>query len=293
MICLGPARYEVDGVSMAPGLLPGDIVATAWLPGLDGWRPPRRFDRWIVAAPEAGVALKRVVGLPGETVAIRDGDLAVAGRVVLKPPTVLAEVAVETPLPDGAGELRHLRLPRREVLDDVPFATEVNRPLERVRDGGLVAIVTAGRTPARLTIGVDETRITWRLPAGRRGCFVAGRLDGHVVAVGWQLASDAAADRGCMPPTNVGTWSLATPCDGDDTLAPALAFDLDDEQARVERLSGWRDIRYEPANDGPATWTLGPQDHLLLGDFPTGSRDSRHWGPLPRASLLHRIVTSR
>ena len=63
-----PRRYEVDGISMGPSLLPGDVVATGWLPELDRWRIPRRFDRSIVRLPDGSTGLKRMAGLPGEEI---------------------------------------------------------------------------------------------------------------------------------------------------------------------------------------------------------------------------------
>lgn len=285
-----PTRYEVEGLSMAPGLMPGDVVATGWLPIRDRWRVPRRFDRWIVSAPDAAAAVKRVLGLPGETVAVVDGDVAVGGTMVLKSPAVLAALALELPTPAGLVEPRHLRLPRQEVLDDAPFATEVNRPLEPAHDVGLAAIVRTGTAPTRIRVGVDGTQITWRLPENARGCFVAGRLDGHVVAVGWRLPANAALARSGLPKRSPHAWSLATPSPRhDDGLAPALTLDVDAPDATVERLSLWRDLHYRGVDGGPAVWTLGPNEHVVLGDFPTGSRDSRLWGPLSRKNLRHRI----
>lgn len=289
-VAVRPARYVVDGLSMAPGLMPGDVVTSGWLPALDRWRTARRFDRWVVAAPEAPTAIKRVAGLPGETLEIVDGDLAVDGAVVLKPPAVLAELALELPWPDGAGDSAARRLPRREVLDDATFAREVNRPLAPVGDAGLAAIVQAGTTSTRLHLAVDDTRITWRLAPGLRACFVVGRLDGHVVAVGWRLPGNEPARPGPMPGRPPARWSLATPRPAaSDGLAPALAIDLDDSAATIERLTLWRDVHYRHVDGEQATWTLGTDEHVMLGDFPTASRDSRHWGPLPHKNLRHRI----
>jgi type IV secretory pathway protease TraF len=39
-----------------------------------------------------------------------------------------------------------------------------------------------------------------------------------------------------------------------------------------------------------AEWRLGTGSFLVLGDFPTASRDSRHWGPLAREALRHRLA---
>lgn len=67
---------RVRGASMAPTLRPGDLVAT--LPV----RVPRRGEVVLVRDPRdaAHVQVKRVIGLPGETVEVRDGTLLVDGR---------------------------------------------------------------------------------------------------------------------------------------------------------------------------------------------------------------------
>ncbi len=88
-----PARYEVDGLSMAPGLLPGDVVTTGWFPSLDRLRQPRRHECWILTSPDGSPAIKRVVGLPGETISIRGGDLTIGGQTVLTPPSLLGRTS--------------------------------------------------------------------------------------------------------------------------------------------------------------------------------------------------------
>jgi type IV secretory pathway protease TraF len=53
----------------------------------------------------------------------------------------------------------------------------------------------------------------------------------------------------------------------------------------IELIVVWRDILHRTAADGVPEWRLGPDAYFVLGDFPSGSRDSRHWGPLKRSSL--------
>ena len=77
---------------MAPGLVPGDVVRSGPQPLLDHLRLPRRFERWVLEATEGEAAIKRIVGLPGERVAVTDGDLVVDGRTLLKGPRLLAEI---------------------------------------------------------------------------------------------------------------------------------------------------------------------------------------------------------
>lgn len=283
-----PMRYEVDGLSMAPGVMPGDVVATQAFPAADRARRPARFERWIVESPADGPALKRVVGLPGETVAIVDGDLLVNGTAVLKSPRVLAEIgAAVTAVASGPSPGR-FDLPAAEVLDDAPFATEVNRPLVPVNDVGIAAVVRTAAGAARVRLIGGGRRVTWRLEPETRGCFVAGRLDGRLVATAWRLPAHAAVDgRGCLPAapaawTHTEAWPSATSGSG-------WSVEIDDAKAVAERAWVWRDVHYRPA-EGEARWRLGDGLFLVLGDFPTASRDSRQWGPLPRAALRHRLT---
>lgn len=72
---------RVAGRSMEPDLQNGDLrwVLRAWAS-----HAPRRGEVWVVAGPE-GEAVKRVLGLPGETVAWAGPDLRVDGRTLDEP----------------------------------------------------------------------------------------------------------------------------------------------------------------------------------------------------------------
>ena len=295
---LAPRRYEVDGISMAPGLLPGDVVTTGWLPERDRWRTPERFERWIVTLPDSSTGIKRLAGLPGETVSLAGGDLAIDGLVVLKSPAELATVGSivdREHLPAGSA----WSLTPDLVLDRAPFATEmVNLRLLPVRDVGFAAIIdVADGPPARARGTVGPLSITWRLAAGRV-CLVAGRLDGHAVAVAWPLPAGpglSEESRRCLPPGAPGRWNAARPwpADDGDEAAPAMSLVLLPEgEARgaMKRVIVWRDVRYRPPADGTTRWHLGSDAFFLLGDFPAGSRDSRAFGPLRRSGLRHRIA---
>jgi type IV secretory pathway protease TraF len=293
-----PARYEVDGLSMAPGVMPGDVVATQPFPAADRARRPERFERWIVDSPADGSALKRVVGLPGETLAIVNGDLLIDGMAVLKSPRVLAEVGIELATITAGPSPGRFDLPLTEVLDDAPFATEVNRILVPVNDLGIAAVVRTATGAAEIRLTGGGRRVTWRLTPHTRGCFVAGRLDGCFVATAWKLPLPlraVAGGRGCLPaapPTSAHekAWAHeeAWPA-GDADSGSGWSAEIDDPAAIVERVWGWRDVHYRPA-DGVAEWRLGAGSFLVLGDFPTASRDSRHWGPLAREALRHRLA---
>lgn len=287
-----PQRFVVDGLSMAPGLMPDDVVATGWLPMADRLLAPRRFERWVVAPPEGGAAVKRIAGLPGEAVAIRDGDLVVDGAVVLKRPAVLAGLAVLPPLSLDATESR-ASLPPDEVLDDVPFAREVNRSLEPVGDVGLVARLETGVEASRVRLTLEGTTVTWRLPAAAHVWLIAGRLDGRLVAVAWRDREHGHPGGRCVgfPRRVPDAWSFIAPCpDGSRHTSPPRCTVATDDGARIGWIAAWRDVHLRPAADGTASWTLDEATYVMLGDFPTGSVDSRHWGPVGRTALKRRVV---
>jgi signal peptidase I len=77
------ARLEpmlVKGGSMRPTLDPGQRIAVAPLV-----RPPARGDLVVLNRPGNLEVVKRVVGLPGERVRLRSGQLEVDGRAVPEP----------------------------------------------------------------------------------------------------------------------------------------------------------------------------------------------------------------
>jgi len=317
-----PARYEVDGVSMAPGLLPGDIVATGWFPAFDRLRRPGRGERWILAAPDGTPAIKRIVGLPGETVSIRDGDLAIDGKTFVAPPHILSETAssvseatiVAAPLADADAHWhRTVSLP--SIFDDAAFSPTERRILLPVRDVGRAAVIRVSESSTdhatiRVRARVGDHVIPWRIKARGRYWMVAGRLDGHLVGAVWPMAaSDVRKEttRSCLPPRAPVTWDIVRPWP-DNTPSPSDAADADclpptlslgittagapvsrsDADAMIEHMAIWRDILLRPAADGVVEWHLGTDAYFLLGDFPSGSRDSRRWGPLSRSMLRSR-----
>jgi type IV secretory pathway protease TraF len=297
--CSRPLRYDVDGVSMAPGLAPGDRVMSGPFPLLDRLRRPERFDRWVLATADGEAAIKRVVGLPGEQVSIVAGDLAIDGTTVLKGPRLLAEVgtAVTAEPPAATGSWS---MAPREVLDDVAIDAGRSVVLVPVRDVGFAAVVavqdpTGNAVRAWATVG--RTVVTWRLPTGR-SAIVVGRLDGHVVAVAWRLhgVTTDRPGRSCLPPGPPDRWSAAMPwaeADPATDRSPPLALTIEPAggaTSAIERVDLWRDVFHRPAADGVTEWTLAADAVFTLGDHPAASRDSRHWGPVSLAALRHRVA---
>ena len=292
--CARPLVYEVDGVSMAPGLVPGDRVTSGPFPPLDRLRVPRRFERWVLATADGEAAIKRVVGLPGERVSLATGDLAIDGTTLLKEPPLLAELGMPVAAgPPSAAE--RWSMGPREILDDVACDAGKSVVLLPVRDVGFTAVVTvaAAGSDVRGRATVGRTAVTWRLAAGRHA-IVAGRLDGHAVAAAWRLpdAAPATSGRSCLPPGPPSRWSAVVPwAEADSATEQSPPLELSFEPtARIERVDLWRDVLYRPAADGVSEWNLAADAVFTLGDHPAASRDSRHWGPVPLTALRHRVV---
>lgn len=302
LACL-PVRYLVEGVSMTPGLLSGDVVRSGWFPLGDRWRRPQRFERWVVAATD-GRAIKRVVGLPGERLAIRDGDLVIDGRTVLKGPRLLAGMGCGVADGEAAAGSRPgddlWSAAPREVLDDSGMERARSHVLLPVRDVGVAAVVLVRALPpvgfVRLRVRVGPRIVPWRLTATGRHALVAGRLDGQLVAAAWHLpAAPAAADAGrsCLPADPPQRWQITAPWPidrGAESTSPQLAIGCDapPDMVVLERASLWRDVLYRPGANGGHSWSLGPDECFLLGDHPVASTDSRQWGPIPLSRLRER-----
>ncbi|MGF1462318.1 MAG: signal peptidase I [Maricaulaceae bacterium] len=108
--------FFITSPSMAPILRPGDVVLVAkWAYGYRpasgfliehlfpqglGRRSPARGDMVVVRSDAEGYFVKRVIGLPGDRVGMREG------RVVLNGQTIGRISAGGFPWPDGFGEAR-------------------------------------------------------------------------------------------------------------------------------------------------------------------------------------------
>lgn len=310
-----PLRFTVDGSSMAPGLRSGDTVSTGLFPWGDRVRTPRRFERWVLVAGDGTDVIKRVAGLPGERISISGGDLAADGKTVLKGPAVLAEVAspvtgavlpkpaAASGAPSAVPGWQWSRGPR-EIVDDDAVGDDRTRLLVPVTDAGIAAVVLVRRLTdagfVRVRVRVGPALLAWRLRAPGRFAIVAGHLDGHLVAAAWPLAARTAAGaRSCLPAAPPAAWDVArtlAPAESHASTAPLLAIDVGDAEAGgasqpvvLEEVVEWRDMLHRPAADGVESWRLGADEFFVLGDFPSASRDSRHWGASPAGAFRHPV----
>jgi signal peptidase I len=68
---------EVSGLSMTPSFEPGDRLL------VNRWRQPARWDAVLIRSPidSRRLLVKRVIGLPGESLTLREGEVWVDGQL--------------------------------------------------------------------------------------------------------------------------------------------------------------------------------------------------------------------
>lgn len=241
--------------------------------------------------------IKRLVGLPGERLELRDGDVYAAGVIVPKPDAVQealwrpdwesgSDLADDTD-PDAkggwtvAGAVAQLDAPegderwltvRRRFAPDLRASFDVER-LE-VADGGafLVRVEGADRR-VTLSIGRDATRLT------------APGLDAQDVGLGGAASYPARFRLGLSYADRIVRVSIdgrqvarvvtADAANGDG--ASAGAVEVGGRGARAE-VSGFRvdeDVQY--SDSGRTTFDIPDDGFVMLGDNTNSSRDSRLW----------------
>ncbi len=91
---------EVNGASMVPTLMPGERLLISPIPQSG----PRRGDVVVVRDPTqpARAAVKRIIGLPGEQVAVHDGALLVGAARYYEPYALGAGPDASWTVPDGS-----------------------------------------------------------------------------------------------------------------------------------------------------------------------------------------------
>jgi hypothetical protein len=163
---------------------------------------------------------------------------------------------------------------------------------------------------------VGAAVVAWRLPSAGAFAAVAGRLDGRFVAACWQVSTAEcrnAGPRERLPPGIPEDWQVVRPWPasaaepGDPWAGPCGVWigcpatpgwddegrDCDPRAGEIVSCSLWRDVLHRPVADGRTEWRLGRDEFFVLGDFPSGSRDSRHWGPLQRGGLRAAVTGPR
>ncbi|MFO0900045.1 MAG: S26 family signal peptidase [Pirellulales bacterium] len=269
-------------------------------------RDPRRLELVAFRSPEGRgeLAVKRVLGLPGEELAIREGDLWVDGRRLQKTRAEFRSQAVLVgdlePLPaDPAGVTRFVYGP---VTDDLPYNGALPHRIASVGDVALEATIEgSGQGTVELRLpGQRRRRVQIELAAGvvqlceGESSVVSSRLPaGEVPLRLWfghwdgQCELWAGEERILAAPQSTADKTTGAPLGSAELVATG-------QGVRVKRVRLWRDLDLTPAPDRRAapvdSWQLGPDEFFVAGDNQAISEDSRTWRRpgLPRGAIVGR-----
>lgn len=222
----GKARMKVVGFSMAPGVRQGDQVEYS-----QGQGPPHRYERVVCQLVGGQPVLKRLMGLGGEHLCCREGELFIDGVWQRKNIKQLASLGI--PFIGDASGLPHEKtgwfpdkggwcwlpdlsisrdwlivdqseLPHDYTIDsapllydDSPWLPIEKRRLERVSDAGLAVVIkldAKGHQAVEicLQIGKKAARVLVQ-GCGYLAC-VAGQLDGRIVTTAWPVGGTPTAN---------------------------------------------------------------------------------------------------
>lgn len=119
-------RAQVNGGSMKPTLDSGDVVLINRLAYDLG--TPKRFDIAVFSRENSGLNMKRIIGLPGETVQIKDNRIYIDGEVLEAEDFLsMATIAGAAEYPIELGEDEYFLLgDNRESSEDSRFASVGN-----------------------------------------------------------------------------------------------------------------------------------------------------------------------
>ncbi|MHC4548673.1 MAG: S26 family signal peptidase [Planctomycetota bacterium] len=288
-----------ESISMAPTLVPAPEGGDVWvLAGLYArWLDaPRRGEVWIFdQGPD--VLVKRVWGLPGETVSFDKGDLVIDGARLVKERALLDRVQV--PLCDLAGFTREGDIWRQ--TEPAHSGWQGGTPGDR--SPGLACRDVAVR--ARIRIDEGPASVTFVLKAERRAAHSLllrtpglgpgeAAVAGIEVARGEQFRLEPGREREVWL-TNAdrlfrveidGRQLVREPIPFDER-SPVLTLAVEGGRVRVRQLEVARDLIHEAPQH---RWTLADDEYFVLGDNSAHSRDSRHFDPIARERLKGRVL---
>jgi signal peptidase I len=249
--------------------------------------------------------IKRLVGLPGETVEIRDGDIYVDGRIEPKPDAVQSQLWMplhpppgsdEKPLvrgfrawPEdawtihqgdalvtaGPGDPAWLEWDDRNAIPDLRIEAEVKLQksgptaavFAKVEARGRVVLVELGRDGAWITApGVERRALELA-----RGVTEppAGRF-----RFGLGVADRMA--RVYVDGRQVAKVAYRDVV-GEEDEEPFAAIGARDADVRLRDVRLWHDLHYSDGRGGVTRWEIPEDSFVVLGDNTDSSRDSRLW----------------
>ncbi len=297
--------YNVPTSSMAPALAPeangGDrrvlVYRLAYLFG-----GPVRGDIVVfLMRGGEGRVVKRVMGLPGESISIKEPDLFIDAERLVKERALLERVGV--PLFDESGfdksDGGRFWLQREPLHSGYRRPDGVMLPLESDRKAAVDTVlrfrIRAPSAPCTVEIRIDDGAVsphTVVLSTDRSVAFAA--VGGREIAKSadfvlepgfWRDVWITNADRVVRVEIDGKEAARAAAPRRGARRGTVCSLRLDGAPAEIADLRVLRDLIYENPTPGGAEWTLAPDEFFLLGDNSPSSRDSRYHGPVKRDRL--------
>lgn len=277
-------------------------------------RPPRRWETVVFRSPEHGeLTVKRVVGLPGESVCLRGGDVWVNGSTANKSldemramRQLIHEEAKSTSRwsPDDGSQWRRqidawdistddqkwhwLRYehPRDEpIFVETAYNASLSQRKFPCRDLALSARVRSKRE-GWLAIRIFDGQSSLRWDGSVHGdrLIEAFAFDGQ-----WKVFLDGHLVNGSQS-------STTEPIAGSESPFAIGARNL---EVQISELQLYRDVYYSSLNEESgiaqpmASVRLDSHMLFVLGDNAPVSIDSRQWGPLPLRLIVGRPLAAR
>ena len=291
-------------ISMAPTLVPGaeggDGTILADLASYH-WRDPRRGEIVVFEArwgAQSEQFVKRVLGLPGESVAVRQGDVFVDGRRLIKERRVLDAVAV--PLFGQEGFERDPELPGLRQVAPIHTGFRLPDGSMEQRDSFAGDFVLRGT----LRVGglTDVVGVLIKVDGQPRHqvVFTASGYDAGVFVEAREIAGGSTCQ--LKPGRDYGLWItnadrlFRVELDGQEIArrevesGPGrvhIEIRLQGDDATARDLLVARDLTYATTSERAVD--LAADEYFVLGDNSEVSRDSRQMGPVSRDAIVGRV----
>lgn len=253
------------------------------------FRSPRRWEPVVFRSPVDGqLTVKRVVGLPGETIQLFGGEVLVNGKVAARNLTALRAtrqvVHQKVDVCQGAADKKTLRLKvsaDQPLMTEVPYNNGVTQRLFPVRNLAVSASIRlAGGAELLVSIGGDEISLS---EVGE------AELEIHAYKNPFQVFLDGKP---------IESDALKLSKRPTDSSVP-IEISISGGPAKIVDLTVYRDTYYASLNEEHGIAEpmqpvkLQDDEIFVLGDNVPVSVDSRHWGPVPLRLLVGRPIGVR
>lgn len=265
-------------------------------------REPKRWEVVVLRNPDTknGLSVKRIVGLPGETLQIREGNLWIDGAILKKP--IVHQRSLRLPI----------RIDGKPITDAIDYNMGLSRELEYLHDFMITAslhIPAEGWVILGINDGNSKHQVKLSMSDG-----VIGLFENEVHSKDFQLngATIERIQRGqvrvefsnfdrqllfAIEEKELFRLPLATDASAVGVVHP-FQVETSDSSVKLEDVQYFRDVYWTQhpvgtVSPGSMTYQLGENEFFLLGDNSPISLDSRIWGPVPREMLLGRVVFAR